>query len=117
MTEPCAPPRATTRKPRLIAPESACDCHFHIFGDAERYPYVQQRSYTPPVASETDYLRMAATLGIERMVVVQASVHGLDNSCTLDAVEHFGTHRARGVVAIDPEIGDAELRRMDERPP
>ena len=58
---------------------------------------------------------MADTVGIGRMVVVQASVYGTQNEVTLDAVQQFGLHRARAVVVIDDSIDDAALRRMHER--
>ncbi|CAO3436418.1 amidohydrolase family protein [Azospirillum doebereinerae] len=114
MTAPCPPPRSVTRKPALIAPKTMCDCHFHIIGSPDAYPFAPQRSYTPPKADEADYLRMASTLGIERMVVVQPSVYGLDNRCTLDAIDRLGRERTRGVVLLGAEVDAQELRRLHE---
>jgi predicted TIM-barrel fold metal-dependent hydrolase len=62
-----------------------------------------------------DYLAMANLLGIQRMVVVQASVSGTDNAVTLDAVAQFGLHRARAVAVIDDGCSDAVLRGMHDR--
>jgi predicted TIM-barrel fold metal-dependent hydrolase len=62
----------------------ATDCHLHIFGPNARYPYTPNRAYTPPEASLASYDALAASLGLERMVIVQPSVYGKDNSCTLD---------------------------------
>ena len=62
-----------------------------------------------------DYLAMADTVGIGRMVVVQASVYGTQNEVTLDAVRQLGLERARAVVVIDDSFDDAALRRMHER--
>ncbi len=86
---------STTRPPQQ-APALTCDCHFHIFGPYHRFPPHAGRTYTPPVALVPDYLAMAETVGIGRMVVVQASVYGTRNEVTLDAVQQFGLHRARG---------------------
>jgi predicted TIM-barrel fold metal-dependent hydrolase len=61
------------------------------------------------------YLTMADTVGIGRMVVVQASVYGTHNAVTLDAVQQFGLHRARAVAVIDDSFDDAALRRLHER--
>lgn len=61
------------------------------------------------------YLAMADTVGITRMVVVQASVYGTQNAVTLDAVWQFGLHRAHAVVVIDDSFDAAALRRMHER--
>jgi predicted TIM-barrel fold metal-dependent hydrolase len=109
----CQPPRATARKPRAALPPLACDCHAHILGPPSRFPYVDDRSYTPPDALPADYLRMLGTLGVERMVVVQASCYGEDNTRTVAAVAELGRHRARGVAMVGADVSDAELARLD----
>jgi predicted TIM-barrel fold metal-dependent hydrolase len=101
--------------PRLKAPPGAIDCHFHIFGPTDRYPQSPGRSYDPVEASVEAYLAMAATLGLQRMVVVQASIYGTDNSCTLDAVDRFGRHRACAVAVVDDSFDAAALRALDRR--
>jgi len=85
-----------TRAPKQQAPALSCDCHFHIFGPFDQFPMSAGRSYSPPEALVPAYLELAATLGLQRMVVVQASVYGTDNAVTLDAIGRFGLHRARG---------------------
>jgi predicted TIM-barrel fold metal-dependent hydrolase len=104
----------TTRPPRQKAPALTCDCHFHIFGPYDKYPLSPGRTYNPPPALVPDYLAMAEMLGIQRMVVVQASVSGTDNAVTLDAVRQFGQHRARAVAVIDAGFTDAMLRQMHD---
>ena len=52
-----------------------------------------------------------ARLGLERVVVVQPSAYGMDNRCTLDAMETLGD-KARGVVVVDSSIGDDELAEL-----
>ena len=106
---------STTRPPGQKAPALTCDCHFHIFGPYDRYPLHAGRTYTPPAALVPDYLAMAREVGIQRMVVVQASVYGTLNEVTLDAVQQLGLHRARAVVVIDDSFDEAALRRMHER--
>ncbi len=101
-------------KPSLVAPRLSCDCHFHILGPEDRFPYVADRSYTPPDALCGDYRQMADALGIERMVIVQASVYGADNRCTVAAIDEFGVDRARGVAMVPASISLAELRRLHE---
>ncbi len=103
---------STTRPPKQHAPALSCDCHFHIFGPYDRYPLDAGRSYTPPPALVPQYLAMAETVGLQRMVVVQASVYGTRNDVTLDAVRQFGLDRARAVVVIDDSFADAALRQM-----
>lgn len=106
---------STTRAPQQKAPKLTVDCHFHIFGPYDRFPLDAGRHYTPPAALVPAYLAMAETLGIERMVVVQASVYGTQNEVTLDAVAQFGLHRARAVAVIDDSFDAATLQRMHER--
>jgi 2-pyrone-4,6-dicarboxylate lactonase len=90
----------------------ACDSHFHVFGSAERYPFIKELRYQPPVAPLKDYLAHAHELGIERYVFVQPSAYGRDNSCMLDAMREVGPQRCRGIVDLDEDIDDAELERM-----
>jgi predicted TIM-barrel fold metal-dependent hydrolase len=114
MMELCQPPRAVIRKPRLHVPPKSCDCHAHIVGPPARFPYVPERSYTPPNALPEDFLRMLGTLGIERMIVVQASCYGEDNSRTVAAVQELGVHRARGVAMVGASISERELQALDD---
>jgi predicted TIM-barrel fold metal-dependent hydrolase len=106
---------STSREPRQKAPALTCDCHFHIFGPYDRFPLSAGRTYNPPPALVPSYLEMAEKLGIQRMVVVQASVSGTDNAVTLDAVRQFGLHRARGVAVIDDSFDDAALRALHDQ--
>jgi predicted TIM-barrel fold metal-dependent hydrolase len=59
-------------------------------------------------------LAMHAKLGIERVVLTQPSVYGTDNSAILDAAARI-RDRARAVVAVAGDVGDAELRELHER--
>ncbi len=104
-----------SRSPRQKAPPLSCDCHFHIFGPFDRYPLSEGRTYTPPAALVPAYLELAETIGLQRMVVVQASIYGTDNAVTLDAVAQFGLHRARGVAVIDDSFDDSALRRLHDQ--
>ena len=102
-------------QPREKAPALTCDSHFHIFGPYDRFPLSAGRTYDPPPALVPDYLAMAEMLGIQRMVVVQASVSGTDNGVTLDAVRQFGAEHARAVVVIDDSFDAPALRRMHDQ--
>jgi predicted TIM-barrel fold metal-dependent hydrolase len=54
---------------------------------------------------------MTAIIGVQRGVVVQPSVHGLDNSATLDAIAK-SDGRFRGVARIDDKTPKTELQRL-----
>ena len=109
----CMPPDPNTRRASFVAPPNACDTHFHIFGPPEEFSFAPTRQYSPPAAPLEHYLNMAAGIGIERGVVVQPSVHGLDNSVTLNAIER-SSGRFRGVARVDDKTSRSELQRLHE---
>jgi len=98
-------------KVSFAVPDGACDCHVHIFGDPTRYPFFAGRVYTPETASVAEVRSFLAALHMSRVVVVQPSVYGTDNRCTVDAVRELGT-RARGIAVIDANTPDAALDEM-----
>ncbi len=97
--------------PAFRAPPLSCDCHFHVFGPADRYPYGTDLRYPPPLAPLDDYLALCGLLGIERYVFVQPSAYGRDNTCMLDAMREVGA-KCRGIVDIEENAPDAELARL-----
>src|SRR5438445_13519387 len=109
MIPACLPPRPVSR-PKVPLPPGACDTHAHVFGPASRFPYAEDRSYTPPDAPLEKYLGMLDTLGFARGALVQGSAHGRDNAAMLDALaRHPG--RLRGVAVAGDDTPPAELRR------
>jgi predicted TIM-barrel fold metal-dependent hydrolase len=95
-------------------PPNSCDTHFHIFGPPETFPFVSTHEYTPPAAPLEHYLKMIDIIGVQRAVVVQPSVHGLDNSATLDAIAN-SKGRFRGVARIDDKTSRDALRGLNEK--
>jgi predicted TIM-barrel fold metal-dependent hydrolase len=91
-------------------PRGACDCHVHVF-DPAHFPYANERVYTPPMAPLDDLRDLQSALRFDRVVIVQPSVYGTDNSCTLDAISRLGT-RARGVAVIDKSTSAGALDAM-----
>jgi predicted TIM-barrel fold metal-dependent hydrolase len=92
-------------------PGGACDCHVHIFGDPQRYPMVPGRVYTPEPASVAELRSLVDALHMDRLVIVQPSVYGTDNRCTLDAVRALGT-RARAIAVVDANTTGAAMDEM-----
>ena len=97
--------------PDFAMPPGACDCHIHLFGPTSRYPYVSDRVYTPPPVGLEDLSAMHTALGLERAVVVQASVQGTANTLLLEALSKWPS-RLRGVAVISDGVTDAELNSM-----
>src|ERR1700686_3828730 len=80
-------------------PEGACDCHTHIHGDPEKFPYFAGRVYTPEEASPEEMSALHKALHIDRVVIVTPSVYGTDNSATLFGIKARGAS-ARGGAGI-----------------
>lgn len=108
-----AGPVADPKAPDLATPEGACDCHAHIFGPPDRFPYTEGRGYTPPDAPLEAYLALLDRLGCARGVVVQGNAHGYDNRAILDALERAPS-RLRGVAITDDSVTAGELRRWHD---
>jgi len=92
-------------------PPGSCDCHVHVFGDPKQYPFFAGRTYTPETASVEQLRQLLSSLRLERVVIVQPSVYGTDNRCTLDGVRQIGA-RARGVAVIDEKTPESDLDAM-----
>ena len=72
-------------------PAGACDCHTHIFGDPEKFPFFAgPRLYAGDGVARGDG-GAAQGLHIERVVIVTPSVYGTDNAATL--VRHESARR------------------------
>lgn len=112
MPDTCAGADPNPNIPTDLPPPGACDCHAHIFGPVDQFPFCDTRKYTPPDASLEAYRHMLATLGLSRAVIVQPSVYGFDNRATLDAIK-AARGKFRGVAVIDPtKTSDDELDHM-----
>src|SRR5712671_1929628 len=92
-------------------PAGACDCHTHIHGDPEKFPFFAGRVYTPELASPEEMSALHKALQIERVVIVTPSIYGTDNSATLFGMMARGA-TARGVAVIDDKTPAAELDSM-----
>jgi predicted TIM-barrel fold metal-dependent hydrolase len=92
-------------------PPDACDCHTHIHGDPQEFPFFAGRVYTPEMALPEEMAALHRALHIRRVVIVTPSVYGTDNSATLYGMKARGGD-ARGVAVIDDKTSDADLDRM-----
>jgi len=94
-------------------PAGACDCHTHIHGDPEKFPFFAGRVYTPEPASPEEMAALHRALHVERVVIVTPSVYGTDNSATLFGMKARGAS-ARGVAVIDDKTPEADLDAMGQ---
>ncbi len=98
-------------KVSFAVPPGATDCAVHVFGDTKRHPYWQGRTYTPEPATVAELKQVMRAIGFDRVVVVQASTYGTDNSCVVDSIRELGSG-ARGVAVIDEKTTEASLDEM-----
>jgi 2-pyrone-4,6-dicarboxylate lactonase len=89
------------------------DAHCHVFGPGDVFPFAPERKYTPCDAGKDQLFALRDQLGVSRNVIVQATCHGADNRAMVDAVRS-ADGRARGIATVRPDVGDAELRELDE---
>lgn len=95
--------------PSIDPAGSGWDCHVHVF-DASAP--VRPGHYVPAHRPLGEIEQIARGQGVGHLVLVQPSVYGTDNSVMLHALES-GRGRHRGVAVVDPDIGDAELDRLN----
>jgi 2-pyrone-4,6-dicarboxylate lactonase len=117
-TMPSAAPVLTyARQPTSASmrlPAGACDSHVHVFGPPERFPYSPQSVLRPATASKETLFALHRHLGIERCVIVQSMVHGMDNRVIEDAIA-AGQGRYLGVALVPSDVSDAALDRLVAR--
>lgn len=89
-------------------PAFSTDCHVHLFGPQSHYPFAPDRVYTPGAADEAGLRTMHRRIGIGRVVLVQPSPYGTDNSRLLAGLKALG-NTARGIAVIEPGIDRATL--------
>ena len=94
-------------------PAGACDCHTHIHGDPETFPFFSGRVYTPETALPEEMSALHKALHMQRVVIVTPSVYGTDNSATLWGMKARGKD-ARGVAVIDDKTPESALDAMHQ---
>jgi predicted TIM-barrel fold metal-dependent hydrolase len=105
------PPDPHPRKPALALPPGACDCHYHLFGPAAKYPVDPASPYVSADALAETYLALQDVLGLERGVLVSGGAYGRDTRHLEDTLARHGK-RMRGIVLPREDLGEAEIRRL-----
>ena len=113
MLETCQPPRLAARVPALVCPPGATDCHVHVYGPDSLYAPASTRGFNVPDALPSSLKNMLDSLNIDRVVLVQPSGYGTDNSRHMDAIAELG-RPARVIAALRADAPDAQLDRMHE---
>jgi 2-pyrone-4,6-dicarboxylate lactonase len=98
-------------EPKLKLPPGATDCHFHVFGPKEKFPFDPKTPYTPTDAPKDVLIDRHMFLGVERGVVVQSAAHGFDNSAAADLLaDHKGNYVGVALVPVNVDI--TELKKL-----
>lgn len=101
------------RAPRLKVPPKSVETHSHIYGPFTKYPPRADRKQHVEASLE-QYEALLTRLGFERGVIVQPSLYGRDNACTLDAISRMGLNRARGVAVTALDVSATELQHLHD---
>jgi D-galactarolactone isomerase len=96
-------------RPKFAAPVGTCDTHMHFYN--AKFPTAPNKT-APSGAWVEDYREVQKVLGLTRVVAVQPTAYGRDNSCQLAAMAAFGDN-ARGVMVVDETTPESELDRLN----
>src|SRR6185312_14666959 len=104
----CPGPPSFQRGPiRFEVPRGAVDTHAHVIGLPPHFPFVTERSYTPPAATPREYIAMLDATGMTYGVLTQVSVHGTDNSLLVETLR-ASKERLRGIAVINLDCPERE---------
>ncbi|MBB4403142.1 MULTISPECIES: hypothetical protein [Rhizobium/Agrobacterium group] len=83
-----------------IVPKATWDCHAHVVGDPNVFPFIEDRAYTPVAMADDEFLNALDVAGTDFGVLVQIS-YGTDDRALLQLLQK---HRNRlvGVAVISP---------------
>jgi len=88
------------------------DCHFHVFENQAEYPFTENRSYTPTLATWKAFETMSDIIGADRAVLVHPSVYGHDHAVFLDTLRAH-PERLRGVAVLPVGANEREIECLD----
>jgi 2-pyrone-4,6-dicarboxylate lactonase len=104
-------PILDTRRPGIVLPPKATDCHAHVFGPQHRFSLLPKTHFVPHECLLPAYQDMLGAIGCERAVLVQPSVYGTDNSAIEEAMKS-SDFELRGVAVVSETVTDNELERL-----
>ena len=108
-----AGPDPHPKTPAFKAPAGTIDTHCLIFGPAAEYPFSPTRPYTPPDAPLPMFRALLEKIGVTRAVIVNATLHGVDNRVVTDAIASSNGNY-QGIANISSAMSDADLVALDK---
>lgn len=106
------PPDPHPRKPKMLVPAGAIDCHIHLFGPADRHPFHPGSRYTSADALPETNIALQDTLGLAGAVVVSGGGYGQDTRHLEEVLERF-PQRFRGVALLPDDVTREHVVRLD----
>lgn len=98
-----------------IIPKDTWDAHMHVV-DPTRFPLASNAQYQPSSHTIDQAKSFLSKLGISKMVIVQPSIYGNDNSCTLEGLNNLGVNNGRAIIQFDPDLTSREqLKEWHDR--
>jgi predicted TIM-barrel fold metal-dependent hydrolase len=79
--------------------------------EPERYPLQSDAKYKPNSHTLEDARTFYKPFDIQNMVIVQPSIYGNDNACTLEALRKLTPKHGRAVIQFDPRTIDEKTLR------
>ncbi|GAA1511762.1 amidohydrolase family protein [Nocardioides humi] len=105
--------RREVSRPAVEVPHGAWDTAAHVYGDPARFPFASgPKPFLPdPDSTMAELMRIHATLGIERGVLVQATSYGADHGLLREALA-LGEGRYVGVAVLSDDVSDDTAREL-----
>lgn len=104
-----------TRPPNPLPPPLSCDCQIHYYEDTAKYPPKLDIKHELPNGTFADAQRVLKTLGIDRAVLVHASVYDTDYRLLIDILTRLQDPSPyRGVVVLKDDVTDKQLLQLEE---
>ncbi|KAK1071788.1 hypothetical protein LTR74_003160 [Friedmanniomyces endolithicus] len=101
------PPSENIARLASRIPKGTWDTHMHVV-DPRAFPLSKDAQYQPSPHTLDDAHAFLDQLGIQKMVIVQPSIYGNDNACTIDGLRRLGSKNGRAVIQFDPESTSRE---------
>ncbi|KAK5683642.1 hypothetical protein LTS10_005176 [Elasticomyces elasticus] len=98
---------ATAKHLAARIPRGTWCTHMHVV-DPRTFPLSKEAQYQPSPHTLDDARAFLDQLGIKKMVIVQPSIYGNDNACTLDGLRRLGPTNGRAVIQFDPKSTSRE---------
>ncbi len=96
------------RMTQVALPVGATDCHCHVFGPTDRFPYAADSKFRPGEAPKEALFALHDRMGIQRCVIVQSGCHGFDNRVVADAIA-ARPGRYLGIALTPPDVAGSDL--------